>query len=211
MAVADSPANGEQKKFLEALTAALVIVHDQGPDVLCTDFTHLMDSIIRVFDYLGALMHFAKPDLLAKNESLKVASKQFKTLRELVDADRAAGTLTVKNSNARNLHRMKCVVNFLSLLFGNLLASPDVPSCRPACTAAYNTALAPIHTYVVQTAVWAAFYAVPSRVDFLSSIGETEESAKEHAQDIMRWGQPLVEELDRLIGTPMPASDKTWI
>jgi hypothetical protein len=82
-----------------------------------------------------------------------------------------------------------------------------LPSAQDAASFAYDQALSPIHPYVVRTAVWAGMYVLPSRQVFMTSIGETEESALEPSTTFTT-GSPAVEAaILALYDEPMPASD----
>ena len=76
----------EKTRFLPSIAAALAAVQQQGDEITTVAIANLFDSIILIFDYLGPVLHFAKHDMHSKCESLKKASGQYATLRDLVDA-----------------------------------------------------------------------------------------------------------------------------
>ncbi|MEW5298321.1 MAG: hypothetical protein WDW38_000943 [Sanguina aurantia] len=145
-----------------------------------------------------------------KNASLKRAAPLFPTLAAIVAHDRAGGKLTVKNSCARNLHRLMHVITFLRIILEQLTASPLL-SLREAVTNAYELSLSPIHTYVVRTAVWAGMYSLPTRTAFLASIGETEESARATAAEFIVSALSITQQIEKLYDVDMPASDTVWL
>ena len=193
-------------RFLPRICLALQRVLDQGDDISTLQFTELMQTVMEVFDLLGPVLYFAKSELATKCESLKKRAETHGTLRELVQADKDSGTVTTKNSPARNLHRLNSVLTFMRILLDKL-CKDQTTTPKDAATIAYQEALAPIHPYIVQTAVWAGMYALPTRDGFLQSIKETEESAKASAT-LFVGGAPKVEGIIlAMYDGAMPASD----
>lgn len=83
-----------------------------------------------------------------------------------------AGTVTVKNSCSRNLHRLLSSISFISSLLQNLESSSSC-TLHTAASNAYNGSMAQIHNFFVRTAVKTSMYTLPTRQGFLESIGET--------------------------------------
>jgi hypothetical protein len=194
------------ERFLPAIAAALADVQSEGENISTLSMVKLFEKILMVFDHLGPVLHFAKQDMYSKCESLKQAAANHATLKQLVEADKAAGVVTKKNSCGRNLHRLNAVLCFMRLLLSKLLEDVNI-SIKDAASFAYDQALSPIHPYVVRTAVWAGMYVLPSRQVFMTSIGETEESALEPSTTFTT-GSPAVEAaILALYDEPMPASD----
>lgn len=130
---------------------------------------------MRVFDHLGTVLHFAKHDMVMKNDSLKAVAGRLPVLQQVgmqseahmrqlarthkehestcnssglmlahvlsccqvVEEDRRAGRATVKDSCARNLHRLLCVITFMRVLLENLARSTSVTT-YDAASAAYQ-------------------------------------------------------------------------
>lgn len=82
------------------------------------------------------------------------------------------GTVTTKNSLARNVHRLRTVIVFTEKIMAALIQSPKT-TLSSAVAAAYGETLAPYHTTMVRGACHAGFLLLPSRHAFLQSIGET--------------------------------------
>lgn len=148
--------------------------------------------------------------LTGKNVSLKKAASTHPTLADIVASDRAAGRLTVKNSCARNLHRLMHVVTFLRIILEQLMASPDM-TLKDAVWHAYELSLSPIHTYVVRTAVWAGLCSLPLRTTFLASVGETEESARATGAEFVVTALALVQRIERLFGPDIVVFEGTLL
>jgi hypothetical protein len=200
----------------------------------------LVDHITIVFDHLGPVLHFAKAEMHSKCETLKAKAKACPMLADIVAADRKAGTLAVKNSAARNLHRLTTVIMFMRKLLEKLLldqacslkvggldacmawrwlegahphgATPSplsLPlSSQDATSHAYEHSLAPIHPYVVRTAVWAGMYVLPTREAFMQSLGESEASARPYAEEYVAGAAKIEQVILALYGcNEMPASE----
>ncbi|CAD7701184.1 unnamed protein product [Ostreobium quekettii] len=117
-------------------------------------------------------------------------------------------TVTKKNSCARNLHRLRSAILFVSTLVQELTSDSSM-SLREAASTAYESALAPIHTYVVRGAVKAGLLMLPSRAAFLASICETETTARGHTEKLVAVANEMIRAIDSLYDVPMPASN-TW-
>ncbi|KAJ9531530.1 hypothetical protein QJQ45_015004 [Haematococcus lacustris] len=199
----------DSARFLPALVLAMQQVHQEGQDISTRSFALLMEHILGIFDYLGAVLHFAKADMITKSNSLKQVAVQLPLLRDVVQEDSRRGTVTVKDSCARNMHRLVCVVTFMRVLLEQFARSPSV-TVKEAATAAYEQALAPIHTYVIRTAVWAGMYVLPSREHFMHQLGETEQSARQSALAFLACSKDVEQRVLRLFaGINMPASTPT--
>lgn len=71
--------------------------------------------------------------------------------------------------------------------------------------------MAPMHTWVVRTGIKAGMIALPTREDFLESIGETEESARTHVEPFVRATDAVVTSIAKLYeDVEMPRSDFTF-
>lgn len=65
-----------------------------------------------------------------------------------------------------------------------------------------------MHAWVVRAGIKAGMLGLPTRETFLKSIGETEESAKEHAVHFTSAADSIVAEIEKLYnGVSMPRSD----
>mmetsp|Transcript_19975 Transcript_19975/g.35938 ORF Transcript_19975/g.35938 Transcript_19975/m.35938 type:complete len:211 (+) Transcript_19975:130-762(+) len=196
-----------QGPFFTNLLSSLNELIESGEPFRTESFTKLCDSIIDIFDHLGIMLSFAKHEMSHKNNSLKKASGQFKTLIEIVEEDKRTGNIVVKNSSGRNLHRLILVVSFIRKTFIYLLESPDT-LLKSAVYKSYGETLGTIHTYPVRTAVWAGLFSLPYRETFINSIGETPDSAKDAAQRFVVLCEPVVARISSLFDeTQIPTSD----
>jgi hypothetical protein len=83
-----------------------------------------------------------------------------------------ANTVTKKNSLARNVHRLRTVVQFIMHIM-SLLAKDRTTSLSTAVSTAYSDTLGTYHSTVLRGTCQAGFLLLPTREAFLSSIGET--------------------------------------
>ncbi|GMH35888.1 hypothetical protein BSKO_03756 [Bryopsis sp. KO-2023] len=197
-----------QDHFLPRLGVALKVAIAQ-PKISTKNFIVVCEEVLPVFDHLGAVFSFAKLEFAAKNASLEKVAPQLATLEEMVAADKMKGVVTQKGSCARNLHRLLSAIIFIQTLIRELARSPD-STLKDAAAAAYNMALAPIHTRIVRGIVGAGLLTLPTKQTFLARIGETQESAENVAKELIPLVDTLVKSIHALYDEPMPASN-TWI
>lgn len=128
-------------------------------------------------------------------------------LRDVVDLSKKQGNITVKNSPGRNLHRLMNTLAFIGAIFKGLLSGMTL---KDSVSTAYDQTLGQLHNWVVRTGIKTGMLGLPSREHFLSSIGETEESARGHAEAFVAAADKLVAEIEKLfVGIDMPRSDFT--
>jgi hypothetical protein len=75
--------DGRVDAFLPSLVSAVRKVNDEGAEITTASFTALMDQVVRVFDHLGTVLHFAKHDMVVKNDSLKAVAHRLKYLQQV--------------------------------------------------------------------------------------------------------------------------------
>lgn len=202
-------ANTSTGTFLHKLSVAFQQI-GQGDEVPTHSFAEACQAILPVFDNLGKVFAFPRKDMQQKQESLEKVAPQLSTLSAVIAADKKAGTVTVKGSPSRNLHRLLASISFIAMLLQNLGADPKC-TLHKAAANAYSGSMAHMHNFVVRTAVKASMYTLPTREYFLSSIGETESSAKAHASVFVPQAKALIARIERMFGgVSMPRSDTTW-
>lgn len=73
---------------------------------------------------------------------------------------------------------------------------------------AYDTTLGLLHAWLVRTGIKAGMIGLPSREHFLQSIGETEDTAKEHGEGFIEAADTLCMAISSLyVDVKMPVSD----
>ncbi len=73
---------------------------------------------------------------------------------------------------------------------------------------AYDATLGLLHAWLVRTGIKAGMIGLPSREHFLQSIGETEDTAKEHGEGFIEAADTLCMAISSLYaGVKMPVSD----
>jgi Glycolipid transfer protein (GLTP) len=113
------------------------------------------------------------------------------------------GTVTKKNSLARNVHRLRTVVVFTEKIMANLIRDAAM-SLSGAVSAAYGDTLAPYHSTIVRTTCNAGFLLLPSRHSFLQSIGETGKDSRMCFR-LAQYGQWICQAVNRLISNVGPS------
>lgn len=181
-----------------------------GQTITTLEFIDCCDAILPFFDHLGPVFGVARGEFATKLTSVREAGQQHATLHDLVAADKAAKTATVKNSPTRNLHRLLTAIQFIQMIFFKLCANPAA-TLREVAGEAYEATLAPFHTGIIRGVVRAGMYTLPSRQHFLETIGETEETAKDRAHEVTAACTTVVTEVQRLFADiKMPVSD-VWL
>eukprot|EP00798_Chlamydomonas_sp_ICE-L_P022696 gene22696-29851_t len=196
-------AASDEGNLLPQLVQQLLFVRDEIPNIKTLDFINLIEHVVVIFDKLGAVLAFAKADMVIKCASLRSVADKCPTLKDIYEADKATKTLTKKGSNARNLHRLTGVLSFLRLLLMKLIEDP-VCTTGTAASYAYEQALAPAHTFMIKSAVRAGMYVLPGRVAFMASLGVTDDSARESANTLVISAQPVVDAVLGLYKEKMP-------
>jgi hypothetical protein len=91
MGEAGAKHDGRVDAFLPSLVSAVRKVNDEGAEITTASFTALMDQVVRVFDHLGTVLHFAKHDMVVKNDSLKAVAHRLKYLQQVCSIGLDAG------------------------------------------------------------------------------------------------------------------------
>uniref|UniRef100_A0A061RP19 Glycolipid transfer protein n=1 Tax=Tetraselmis sp. GSL018 TaxID=582737 RepID=A0A061RP19_9CHLO len=204
----------QEKNFLPTLISAFESIDVRGTDsdevrIETAAFASACEPILDAFHLLGSVLAWAKTDFEQKRRSIAAAADKYPSLHAIVEADKEAGTLEVKNSNARNLHRLKCGVHFIVVLLERLCASTEV-TMREAAAEAYAAALKPIHNWAVQAAVQASLLTCPTREFFLKEIRETDETAAALARKFAQVADPVVVAVNDLYKDGAPPPSGTW-
>jgi len=86
--------------------------------------------------------------------------------------------------------------------------TPLTPHNQPRTPQAYDITLGLLHSWIVRTGIKAGMLGLPSREQFIASIGETEDSAKGQGEEFIQAADTLCFAIERLyVGVDMPASD----
>mmetsp|Transcript_12435 Transcript_12435/g.34897 ORF Transcript_12435/g.34897 Transcript_12435/m.34897 type:complete len:222 (-) Transcript_12435:268-933(-) len=196
-------------RLIEAFESVALCKEGDLTRIDTAKFAAACEPILDAFSLMGTVLSWAKPDFEGKRQSIEKAAAKFTWLDEIVDSDKKAGTLGVKDSNARNLHRLKCGVHFVVVMLEQLCSSKTI-TVRDAASHAYAKALQPIHNWAVQAAVQASLLTLPSREFFLKSIQETDETAAELAKRFAKVADPVVTVVDALYADGAPPPSSTW-
>ena len=126
----------------------------------------------------GPAFAFAGLDLMRKVDSLRdAAAREPSTLDEIIQRDKAAGTLRRQGSLGRNAWRVLNTLRFCRDLFSGLFptlaegqAPPPPDKFSDLVWRCYESTMASTHLYAIRQVVWLAMWAVPSREAFLENL-----------------------------------------
>uniref|UniRef100_A0A9I9D2N7 Glycolipid transfer protein domain-containing protein n=1 Tax=Cucumis melo TaxID=3656 RepID=A0A9I9D2N7_CUCME len=147
-------------------------------------------SLVSVlFSSLGLAFKFAELEYVSKVRDLVEASKKYKTLHTILDADIANDTVKTPGSHSRNLRRVRQGLDLIRALFEQFMSTEgkltkllacvfSEYSLREAASTAYTQVCAPYHSWAVRTAVSAGMYTLPTREQLLLKLNETNQSAE---------------------------------
>jgi hypothetical protein len=195
----------EEDKWLPRMTRAFMELDSSTHAIDTAQFAAAMEQVLPIFEKIGTVFLFARHEFAVKIDTIVAIQAKWTTLDQIVAAGKADGTITKKNSPARNVHRLLNTLNFIAAIFQNLAKGMTL---KDAVSDAYDRTLAQIHAWVVRAGIKTGMMALPSRDHFLASIGETEESARSHAEGFVDAAHKLVGMIDKLYaGVEMPRSD----
>lgn len=195
----------QEENWLPRMTTAFIALDSSTHAINTAAFAAAMEKVLPIFEKIGTVFLFARHEFAHKVESIVAVAEKHATLDQVVQAGKEDGTLTKKNSPGRNVHRLLNTLNFISAIFQNLAKGMTL---KDAVSDAYDRTLAQIHAWVVRAGIKTGMMALPTREQFLASIGETEESAMQHYEGFVSAAHALVAMIEKLYaGVEMPRSD----
>lgn len=195
----------EKPGFLPSLTQAFISLDADGKGLQTLPFAEACGNVLPIFDHIGAVFMIAKHEFGGKRDTIVAVADQFPSLKDIVEAGKKDGTIVKKNSPSRNLHRLMNTLDFICHIFQNLAAGKAL---KDAVSDAYDSTLSNLHTWVVRAGIKTGMLGLPSREQFFKSIGETEDSAREHSEGFVDATKKLLADLGTLyVGVTIPKSD----
>lgn len=193
------------EKWLSNMTRAFMELDSSTQAIDTLAFATAMEKVLPIFEKIGTVFLFARHEFATKIETIQAVAGGMGTLDQIVAAGKKDGTITKKNSPARNVHRLLNTLNFIAAIFENL--GKDM-TLKDAVSDAYDRTLAAIHAWVVRAGIKAGMMALPTREHFLASIGETEVSSRQHAVGFVVAAHQMVAHIEKLYeGVEIPRSD----
>ncbi|GLJ12882.1 hypothetical protein SUGI_0199790 [Cryptomeria japonica] len=171
------------------------IVSDNDLKVL--QFVEAVSTLSKLYGCLGVAFKFAEIDSNAKLRDLRDASQSFETFQGLLDRDVKRKSVRKAGSHSRNLLRLKQGIEFVKVLFEQILSTEE-NSLKDSASIAYSQVLAPSHGWAVRKAVAAGLYAVPTRAQLFKNLNEDEESARALMHRFIVSSTPVIEYINRL-------------
>ena len=198
---------GREEKWLQALVTTFEGIRDELEEKGEIDLENYVDAlvkIIEVFDFLGSVFKFAKSDLVDKTGHLKrcCSERGATSVKSAVESDHAAGRALAGTSVSRPLHRVTNSLKFLNLLLKDMLREDNRDDhLRVSARRAFKGSIEYYLPWAVKKAVEAGLYLLPSRTNFLKRIGETEDSARDPAQRLVKVTDPILDRVYRVYKT----------
>ncbi|KAL4855989.1 Importin beta-like SAD2 [Chlorella vulgaris] len=192
-----------EENWLPRMTKAFIALDSSSHAIDTAAFAAAMEKVLPIFEKIGTVFLFARHEFATKVETIVAVAPRMSTLDQVVLAGKKDATITRKNSPARNVHRLLNTLNFIAGIFENLAKGMGL---KDAVSDAYDRTLAQIHAWVVRAGIKTGMMALPTRECFLTSIGETEESALHHAEGFVVAAHKLVGMIEKLyVGVEMPS------
>ncbi|KAI3763865.1 hypothetical protein L2E82_13863 [Cichorium intybus] len=166
-------------------------------DLRLKPFCEACTLVSVLFGCLGIAFRFAEMEYTSKVRDLLDASKQFTTLRSVVDFDFRNKTVKSPGSHTRNLRRVRQGLDLIKELFQNFL-SDENHSLKKAATQAYQQVCAPYHTWAVRAAVSAGMCTLPTREQLLLNLNETENTVEKEMRRYIKASHEVIKYIDNL-------------
>mmetsp|Transcript_13054 Transcript_13054/g.37034 ORF Transcript_13054/g.37034 Transcript_13054/m.37034 type:complete len:227 (-) Transcript_13054:72-752(-) len=162
--------------------------------IVVQDLQSVMWELAKIFDVLGGgALKFIKDDILYKRDEIDKVVAEERQLAEREgrpqsgegfplhrvqnamardterEEERRKGGDAITRPFSHNLLRQRRTIEFLALLMEKMYED-DTLALRDAVSAAYSESLAPVHSWMIRTAVNVGVYALPTKESFLDTI-----------------------------------------
>ena len=169
-------------------------LEDLDPETLDSQiFGDMLFEFSRLFAFLGKVMSTAfsdvtsKADIIQKNAKYEMHANCGGKIQSIIDHEIEKNIHELNGDNnkklghpkntefnhyvstARTIFRMMWFLQFNELLLGSLATDQDL-SLKKACTAAYDKALGPHHSWGIRTGAKAGMMTVPKRDKFIEQV-----------------------------------------
>ncbi|KAK9116090.1 hypothetical protein Sjap_015037 [Stephania japonica] len=135
--------------------------------------------------------------LLVELRDLIEATRDYDSLKNVLDYDIEHDTVRKPGSLSRNLRRVRQGLDLIRALFEQFLSTEDC-SLREAASTAYAQVCAPFHSWAVRTAAYAGMYALPTREQLLQKLNETDISVEKGMRRYIDASVPVIQYIDKL-------------
>ncbi|KAK9118481.1 hypothetical protein Scep_016574 [Stephania cephalantha] len=166
-------------------------------DLQLRPFTEACSLVPVLFGCLGFAFKFAEMEYHTKLRDLIEATKDYDSLKNVLDYDMEHDTVRKPGSLSRNLRRVRQGLDLIRALFEQFLSTEDC-SLREAASTAYAQVCAPFHSWAVRTAAYAGMYALPTREQLLQKLNETDISVEKGMRRYIDASVPVIQYIDKL-------------
>ncbi|XP_058749457.1 accelerated cell death 11-like isoform X1 [Vicia villosa] len=134
-------------------------------------FSRACAFVAPLFGSIGFHFKFIEMDYLTKVNDIAEASKSFKTLQSMVDHDVQTNSVRIQGSHSRNLLKIKRGLEFLKVLFEQVLLT-EGNSMRDAVSKAYTQIFNSYHGWALRKAVSVRLNYIPTKQQLYRKLGE---------------------------------------
>ncbi|QHO37885.1 hypothetical protein HN51_004127 [Arachis hypogaea] len=160
-------------------------------------FARACSFVAPLFGLVGFHFKFIEMDYVTKVNDLMEASKSFKTLESMVDEDVKTNTVRKQGSHSRNLLKIKRGLDFLRLLFDQILLT-EGNSVRDAVSKAYTEIFHLRHGWALRKAVSSRLHHIPTKQQLFRKLNQDESSGRVLMQAYVTASPALLQYIDNI-------------
>ncbi|XP_053137449.1 ceramide-1-phosphate transfer protein isoform X2 [Hemicordylus capensis] len=175
------------KKVLDTFKRCL----NDKQEILMDPYIAGWKGLVGFLNTMGTIFAFVSKDAVAKIQIMENfrnsdQKAQYVSLQSMVDHELGQGLVDFHAqrdnpiSGCRTILRLHRALRWLQLFLEALRTSGADSKTSALCTESYNASLAHYHPWIIRKAATVAFYALPSRNDFLENmkVGTPEEAVE---------------------------------
>ncbi|CAN6342601.1 unnamed protein product [Urochloa humidicola] len=185
------------RKFSRAFQDLSKMVAPNCPPMTVEAFSHACSKLQDLIYLLGEDASFSFDEYAPKVEQIKSASRHASTLEELIDQEKVNNSVKAPDSNSRILLRLKRALEFVKVLFQEMMKVRGVEFPSAAVTA-YMVVFAGYHDKLIQNIVIEAIYLLPDIASVLSMINEEEDDAMIEAKKYVDACPTIIDYINEL-------------
>ncbi|XP_027338824.1 accelerated cell death 11-like [Abrus precatorius] len=185
------------KKIAEAFKELSNAVTSEGSEVDVAAFSRACAFVSPLFGCVGFHFKFIEMDYVSKVKDITEASKSFRTLESMVDRDVQTNSVRTQGSHSRNLLMIKRGLDFLRVLFEQILLTKG-NSIRDAISKAYTQIFNSYHGWALRKAVAARIHYIPSKQQIIRKLCEDESSAGDLMQTYILASPALLQYIEKI-------------
>ncbi|XP_027338825.1 accelerated cell death 11-like [Abrus precatorius] len=185
------------RKIADAFKDLANVVTSQGSEVDIAALSRACAFVAPLFGCVGFHFKFIEMDYVSKVKDIAEASKSFRTLQSMVDQDIQTNSVRIQGSHSRNLLKIKRGLDFLRVLFEQILLT-EGNSIRDAVTKAYTQIFNSYHGWALRKAVAARIHYIPTKQQIFRKISEDESSGRVLMQAYILASPPLLQYIEKI-------------